>query len=128
MNVYSDSMLVVWHIWGGFQERGPRTDLSMRYAQEWIGKLREIKLEQIPRAENVDTDALTKVGSQKDAHMLGVIPPEIQYQPSIPKGVVLDAEVDKADLWRTAIQEYIANGILRRNKDEARKLRYKVSQ
>ena len=63
MNVYSDSMLVFWHIRGGFQARGPRTDLYMRYTQELIGKFNEIKLEQMPRAKNVDADALAKMGS-----------------------------------------------------------------
>ncbi|XP_063942814.1 uncharacterized protein LOC135150442 [Daucus carota subsp. sativus] len=128
MNVYSDFMMVVWHIRGGFQARGPRTDLYMRYAQELIGKFREIKLEQIPRSENADADALAKLGSQRDAHMLGVIPLEIRYQPSIPKIEVLDVEVDESNLWTTPIQEYIANGTLPADKDEARKLRYRAAQ
>ena len=63
MTVYSNLMLVVWQIRGGFQARGPRTDLYMRYAQELIGKFKEIKLEQIPRDENADADALGKLGS-----------------------------------------------------------------
>ena len=91
-------MLVVWHIRGGFQARGPRINLYMRYAQELIEKFREVKLEKIPRAENADADALAKLVSQRDAHMLGVIPLEIQYQPSIPKIEVLDVEVEESDL------------------------------
>ena len=59
--------------------------------------------------------------------MLGVIPLEIQYQPSIPKIEVLDVEVDESDLWTTPIQEYIANGTLPADKDDARKLRYKAA-
>ncbi|XP_063947517.1 uncharacterized protein LOC135152036 [Daucus carota subsp. sativus] len=128
MNVYSDSMLVVWHIRGGFLARGPRTDLYMQYAQELILKFRETKLEQILRSDNADADALAKLCSQRDAHMLGVIPLEIQYQPSIPKIEVLDVEVEESDLWTTPIQEYIANGTLPTDKDEARKLRYKAAQ
>ena len=60
--------------------------------------------------------------------MLGVIPLEIQYQPSIPKIEVLDVEVGESDLWTTPIQEYIANRTLPTDKDEARKLRYKAAQ
>ncbi|XP_063947521.1 uncharacterized protein LOC135152038 [Daucus carota subsp. sativus] len=104
MNVYSDSM------------------------QELIGKFREIKLEQLPRSGNADADALAKLGSQRDAHMLWVIPLEIKYQPSIPKIEVLDGEVDESDLWTTPIQEYIANRTLPIDKDEARKLRFKAAQ
>ena len=60
--------------------------------------------------------------------MLGVIPLEIQYQPSIPKIEVLDVEVEEPNLWTTPIQEYIANRTLPTDKYEARKLRYKAAQ
>ncbi|XP_074323582.1 uncharacterized protein LOC141660495 [Apium graveolens] len=80
LNVFSDSMLVVGHIKGGFQARGPRTDLYMRHAQELMGKFKEVNLEQIPRTQNADADALAKLGSQREATLLGVIPLEIQEQ------------------------------------------------
>ena len=60
--------------------------------------------------------------------MLGVIPLEIQHQPSIPKIEVMDVEADETNLWTTPIHEYIANGTLPTDKDEARKLRYKAAQ
>ena len=60
--------------------------------------------------------------------MLGVIPLEIQYQPSIHKIELLNVEVEESDLWTTPIHEHIANGTLLGDKDEARKLRYKVAQ
>ena len=60
--------------------------------------------------------------------MLGVIPLEIQYQPSIHKIEVLNVEVEESDLWTTPIHEHIANRTLLGDKDEARKLRYKVAQ
>ncbi|XP_074359082.1 uncharacterized protein LOC141698308 [Apium graveolens] len=63
LNMFSDSMLVVGHIKGGFQARGPRTDLYMRDAQELMSKFKEVNLEQIPRAQNANADALAKLGS-----------------------------------------------------------------
>ncbi|XP_074351418.1 uncharacterized protein LOC141690525 [Apium graveolens] len=50
LNVFSDSMPVIGHIKGGFQARGPHSDLYMRHAQEMMGKFKEVNLEQIPRA------------------------------------------------------------------------------
>lgn len=38
INVFSDSMLVVWHVKGEIQAHGPRTDPYMRYAHELIGR------------------------------------------------------------------------------------------
>ena len=58
----------------------------------------------------------------------GLIPIEIQHQPSIPKVEVLDVEVEEANLWITPIQEYIVDGTLSGNNDEDRKLRYKGAQ
>ena len=124
-SVFSDSMLVVGHIRGGFQAHVPRTDLYMRLAQELICKFREVNLEQIPRAENFEADALAKLGSQREATLLGVIPLEIQSEPSIPKIEVMDVEVQNEDSWMTPIKKYIVEGVLPVDKEEARKLKYK---
>lgn len=76
----------------------------------------------------MNADALAKLGSQKDAPLLGVIPLEIQLQPSIPKVEVMEVEVQKENLWTTPIKEFIINGTLPSEKDEARRLRYNAAQ
>ncbi|XP_074358381.1 uncharacterized protein LOC141697749 [Apium graveolens] len=78
LNNYSDSVLVVWHIRGGFQDRGPRIDLYIRYSQELMKKFKEVHLEQIPRSENSNANALAKLGSEKEVTLLGFIPSEVQ--------------------------------------------------
>lgn len=106
LTVFSDSMLVVGNIRSGFQARGPRTDLYMRYTQELISRFKEVNLEQIPRVENGCADTFTKFCSQGKATLLGVIPLEIQLQPSIPKAEVMNTEVSAENLWTTPIVEY----------------------
>ncbi|XP_074352087.1 uncharacterized protein LOC141691248 [Apium graveolens] len=44
----SDSELVVNQVNGGFQARGPRTELYLRCAQCLIGRFREVRLECVP--------------------------------------------------------------------------------
>ena len=85
LNAFSDSMLVVGHVRGGFQARGPRTDLYMRLARELMGKFREVNLEQIPRAENAEADALAKLGFAKGSHTSGGDTPRNPIRADHPK-------------------------------------------
>ncbi|XP_074382256.1 uncharacterized protein LOC141724122 [Apium graveolens] len=81
----SDSELVVNQVNGGFQARGPRTELYMRCAQRLLEKFGSARLEGVPREENSNDDALAKMGSQMDSVQLGKIPLGIQEIPSIPE-------------------------------------------
>lgn len=40
LNVYSDSILIVWKIMGSFQAKGTQSKLYMRYAQDLMEKFR----------------------------------------------------------------------------------------
>ncbi|XP_074374144.1 uncharacterized protein LOC141714528 [Apium graveolens] len=72
--VRSDSELVVNQVYGGFQARGPRTELYMRCAKRLLGKFSSARLESVPREESSNADALAKMGSQMDNVQLGQIP------------------------------------------------------
>ncbi|XP_074337137.1 uncharacterized protein LOC141674310 [Apium graveolens] len=60
----SDSELVVNQVNGGFQARGPRTELYLRCTQRLIRKFKEVRLECVSREKNSNADALEKMGSQ----------------------------------------------------------------
>ncbi|XP_074355974.1 uncharacterized protein LOC141695641 [Apium graveolens] len=83
--VRSDSELVVNQVNGGFQARGPRTELYMRCAQLLLERFGNARLESVPREENSNADALAKMGSQMDSVQLGKIPLGIQEISSIPE-------------------------------------------
>ncbi|XP_074356240.1 uncharacterized protein LOC141695935 [Apium graveolens] len=67
----SDSELVVNQVNGGFQARGPRTELYIRCAQRLLEKFGSARIEGVPREENSKADALEKMGSQMDSIQLG---------------------------------------------------------
>ncbi|XP_074326860.1 uncharacterized protein LOC141664806 [Apium graveolens] len=90
--VRSDSELVVNQVNGGFQARGPRTELYMRCAQCLLKKISNARLESVPREENSNANALAKMGSQKDSVQLGQIPLGIQEIPSILEVEVLQTQ------------------------------------
>ncbi|XP_074378647.1 uncharacterized protein LOC141720196 [Apium graveolens] len=85
MIIRSDSELVVNQVNGSVQARGPQTELYMRCAQRLLKKFENARLESVPREENSNADALSKMGSQMDNVQLGQIHLEIQEIPSIPE-------------------------------------------
>ena len=69
-----------------------------------IKRFNEVIIEEVPRADNAGVDALAKMGSQREATMLGVTPLKIQIRPNIQEEVVmtpqtlLDQDVDNSSL------------------------------
>ncbi|XP_074346494.1 uncharacterized protein LOC141685280 [Apium graveolens] len=85
LNVFSDSMIVVYQINGGYQAKRPRTELYLKCAQRIIARFNEKRLELIPYGQNEGTYELAKLGSRREATLLGVVPLDIQRQPSVPE-------------------------------------------
>ncbi|XP_074373606.1 uncharacterized protein LOC141713947 [Apium graveolens] len=124
----SDSELVVNQVNGGFQARGPRTELYLRCTQRLIGMFKEVRLECVPREKNSNADALAKMGSQQEAVLLGSIPLEIQEIPSIPEVETMRVDEAPKETWMTPILAYIRKGILPEDKFMARRLRYQAAR
>ncbi|XP_074361144.1 uncharacterized protein LOC141701377 [Apium graveolens] len=124
----SESELVVNQVNGGFQTRGPRTELYLRCTQRLIGMFKEVRLECVPREKNSNADALAKMGSQQEAVLLGSIPLEIQEIPSIPEVETMRVDEAPKEIWMTPILAYIRKGILPEDKFMARRLRYQAAR
>ncbi|XP_074351431.1 uncharacterized protein LOC141690538 [Apium graveolens] len=124
----SDSELVVNQLNGGFQARGPRTELYLRCTQRLIIMFKEVRLECVPREKNSNADALAKVGSQQEVVLLGSIPLEIQEIPSIPEVETMRVDEAPKETWMTPILAYIRKGILPEDKFMARRLRYQAAR
>ncbi|XP_074369023.1 uncharacterized protein LOC141709030 [Apium graveolens] len=126
--VRSDSELVVNQINGGFQARGPRTELYMRCAQCLLNFFSNARLESISREENSNADALAKMGSQMDSVQLGQILLGIQEIPSIPEVEVLLTQEVPRESWMTPIHNYIQTGAVPKDKLQALRLRYQAAK
>ncbi|XP_074326867.1 uncharacterized protein LOC141664812 [Apium graveolens] len=124
----SDSELVVNQVNGGFQARGPRTELYLRYTQHLIGMFKEVRLEYVSREKNGKADNLAKIGSQQEAVLLGSIPLEIREIPSIPEIEVMQVDGAPKETWMTPILAYIHKGTLPEDKFKARRLRYQAAR
>ncbi|XP_074356004.1 uncharacterized protein LOC141695674 [Apium graveolens] len=128
LNVFSDSMIVVYQINGGYQAKGPRTELYLKCAQRIIMRFNEVRLELIPRMQNEGVDELAKLGSRREATLLGVVPLDIQRQPSVPEHEVGSLSDDLGPMCMTHILAYIQEGSLLDEKNEARRIKYKASR
>ncbi|XP_074356162.1 uncharacterized protein LOC141695852 [Apium graveolens] len=120
----SDSELVVNQVNGGFQPRGPQTELYMRCVQRLLRKIGSAKLEGVPREENSNADYLEKMGSQMDNVMLGQIPLGIQEIPSILELSVFQVQEIPPKTWMAPIHNYIREGTLPEDKLQAQRLHY----
>ncbi|XP_074327677.1 uncharacterized protein LOC141665588 [Apium graveolens] len=68
-----------------YQAKGLRTELYLKCAQRIIVRFNEVRLELIPRGQNEGADELAKLGSRRETTLLGIVPLEIQRQPSVPE-------------------------------------------
>ncbi|XP_074361662.1 uncharacterized protein LOC141701928 [Apium graveolens] len=128
LNMCSDSMIVVYQINGGYQAKGPRTELYLKCAQRIIARFNEVRLELIPCGKNEGADELAKLGSRREATLLGVVPLDIQRHSSVPENEVGNLSDNLGPTWMTHILAYIKEGSLRDEKNEERRIRYKAAR
>ncbi|XP_074378164.1 uncharacterized protein LOC141719685 [Apium graveolens] len=128
LNVFSDSMIVVYQINGGYQAKGPRTELYLKCSQRIIASFNKVRLKLIPCEKNEGADELAKLGSRREATLLEVVPLDIQRQPSVPEHEVGSLSDDLGSTWMTPILAYIKEGSLLDEKNESRRIRYKATR
>ncbi|XP_074374760.1 uncharacterized protein LOC141715179 [Apium graveolens] len=128
LNVFSDSMIVVYQVNGGYQAKGLRTELYLKCAQRIITRFNEVRLELIPHGQNEGADEVAKLGSRHEAILLGAVPLNIQRQPSVPEHEVGSLSDDLGPTWMTPILAYIKEGSLPDEKNETRRIRYKATR
>ena len=103
-------------------------------AEEWmkkyLGKVKQCikdftiaQFQQIPREDNMEAGVLAKTASADDIMSDQI---KIQYIPSI--DVLEVHQRDGVYNWTTSIVSYLKDGLLPKDKEEARKLRVKATR
>ncbi|KAL5578385.1 hypothetical protein UlMin_020084 [Ulmus minor] len=87
----------------------------------------QLIVNQIPRNENTNADALARLATGLEDSLLKMVPLEILDEPSIDKHQQVDAISDKPT-WMDPIMAYLRDGTLPQDKFEARRLRYRSAR
>ncbi|KAL5571463.1 hypothetical protein UlMin_021060 [Ulmus minor] len=87
----------------------------------------QLIVNQIPRNENTNADALARLATGLEDSLLKTVPLEILDEPSIDKHQQVDAISDKPT-WMDPIIAYLRDGTLPQDKFEARRLRYRSAR
>ncbi|KAM6569035.1 hypothetical protein CsatB_017020 [Cannabis sativa] len=90
-----------------------------------LEKFYYLRIEQIPREQNSNADALEKLALQNELDELNLLPVEVLDEPSICEKEEVEM-TDSSPTWMTPIVNYLLNGKLPADKSEARKFLYTV--
>jgi len=127
IDIYSDSQLVVNQVKGQYQTRDEKMAAYLKKAKEALGKLSAYDIQQVPRAENSNADALAKLATSKDAELLKLVPVEVLKVPSTkenPEVLALNSQPS----WKDPIIKYLLDGELPDDRQEAKRLRYQAAR
>ena len=130
LDIYSDSQLVVCQVTNEYQVRGEKMASYLQKAKDLLSEFSLFKIQQIPREQNTQADALARLASTKDSELLEVIPVEflstLSITPTNPQSTI--NSVTSADTCITPIIQYLKDDYLPEDKKKARLLRLKATK
>nr|GFB16677.1 hypothetical protein [Tanacetum cinerariifolium] len=85
-------------------------------------------ISQVPQSKNKKADALSKIASTSFAHLSKQVLVELLENKSIKEKEVATVIEEDGPTWMTQLVDYLKEGVLPRDKKEARKLRLKARQ
>nr|KYP65311.1 Transposon Ty3-G Gag-Pol polyprotein [Cajanus cajan] len=123
----SDSKLMVEQLNGTYQANVTLLQRYFHVASHQISSFDEFTIQHVPREQNTRADLLSKLASTKRPGQHRTIIQETLHSPSLDDKVVNVS--DSEDLgWMTSIWGYLKEGILPKDKDEARKMRMRSAK
>ncbi|KAI3771957.1 hypothetical protein L6452_03129 [Arctium lappa] len=129
LHVRSDSSLVVNQINGEFAAKDSRMIAYYKIVKEEAKKFSRFIIEQIPRDQNTQADALANLGSALNQTTFDSIPIVHLATPSIKDdNNTLVAPIEEENSWPDDIKNYLENDQLPDDRIEARKVRFKASR
>ncbi|GJT68359.1 reverse transcriptase domain-containing protein [Tanacetum coccineum] len=97
-------------------------------AKEFISAFKTFSIENIPREDNQKADILSKLATVPFSHLTKEILVEVLNERSTDAKEVQTIVEEEGENWMTPIINYLEEGIVPSDKNEARSLRAKISQ
>ncbi|XP_074354522.1 uncharacterized protein LOC141703101 [Apium graveolens] len=125
LRAFNDSMLVVKHFSGEYEQRDPRTKAYAAKVKDASLYFDTFELSQIGRENNGREDALSRLASAETQSLTGSIYLTEAKTPSIKKKECL--KIHQGVDWMTPLRNFLEKGILPPDRREALKVKYRVS-
>ena len=90
-------------------------------AKDLLAQFEKYTLQQVPRDQNSNVDALAKLASAKDADTLNIVPVEHLSTPSI-QAEESSLVIQATNTWMTPFIEYLEHGVLLMDRNKVRTL------
>ncbi|XP_074337277.1 uncharacterized protein LOC141674473 [Apium graveolens] len=125
LRAFNDSILVVKHFSGEYEQRDPRTKAYATKVKDASLSFETFELSQIGRENNGREDALSRLASAETHNLTGSIYLTEAKTPSIEKKECL--EIRQGNDWMTPLRNFLEKGILPPDRREALKIKYRAS-
>ncbi|XP_074322719.1 uncharacterized protein LOC141659693 [Apium graveolens] len=125
LRAFSDSMLVVKHFTGEYEQRDPRTKAYAAKVHEASLSFETFELSQIGRENNSRVDAISRLASAETQNLTGSIYLTEAKTPSIEKKKCL--EIHQGSDWMTPLRKFLEKCILPPDRKDALKIKYRAS-
>ncbi|GJV78909.1 reverse transcriptase domain-containing protein [Tanacetum coccineum] len=128
IETFVDSKLVANQINNLYQAKEEAMQLYMSKAKDLAARFRSFSITQVPRSQNKQADALSKMAFVSFAHLTKEVLVEILPCKSIKGTEVMEIVEEEGDTWMTPIKEYLEKGTLPEERGKARWLRTRARQ
>ena len=128
VKIYSDSELVVNQVNRDYQAKGKNMAAYLKIIGEQLKGFTWLKIEQVPKAENVEADGLARIASGLEDSTLGHMSIDILSKPSTKESANHVMPVDNSPSWVNSIFEYRTKGKIPKNKSKARRIKYQAKR
>nr|GFB16633.1 reverse transcriptase domain-containing protein [Tanacetum cinerariifolium] len=128
IQVNVDSKLVANQVLGAYVAKEDNMIKYLEITKGLVSGFKTFSTSQVPRSRNKKADALSKIASISFAYLSKQILVEVLETKSITGKEVTAMIEEKGPTWMTKLVNYLKDGILPGNENEARKLRLKAHQ
>ncbi|GJU69452.1 reverse transcriptase domain-containing protein [Tanacetum coccineum] len=128
VHVSVDSKLVANQVLGTYVAKEENMIKYLEKAKSMVSGFANFSISQVPRSKKKKADALSKIASTSFAHLSKQVLVEVLKEKSIQEREVATVVEEDGPTWMTPIMEYLKDGTLPDNRNEASKLRIKARQ
>ncbi|XP_024027555.1 uncharacterized protein LOC112093419 [Morus notabilis] len=127
IDIFSDSQLVLNQVKDQYETQDEKMAAYLKKVKEALEKFMAYDIQQVPRTENSNADALTRLATSKDTELLKLVPVEV-LKASTTEGKPEVMLVNFQPSWMDPIIRYMVDDELPKDRQLAKRTRYQASR